>query len=437
MDIASVVKIGSQTIKIKYSHLKKVFKLSLEILLMNWPYLLAFWICAYLVVSIYNRYSDDYVQPYTLVFARQVNFQGNFETVRQWNELLYETLNTKYQKRDFLSSDSKFSFSKGTYSIECLYSFSKIKDTIIQKEFMQDIYKFSNHLPYGLHIKIRKNPVSTQKIPTYYSGIAPLIVLIVLVLWAFFTTRLRLFTFLDNEDTEIDYIAIIPFCPHDGQIPILNDGRKFASSFSFLFNRIIPTNDFSIGQTILITSTVANEGKTTVSLNFALTATRNGLKTVIVDSDLRMGKLSAALKRLWNKDYETKGLSAYFFGENPQKTDEYITRFENYPDIVWSGYLIPERANELLRSTKYNELIADLRKNYDLIIIDTAPAYLCPEAIYLSRIVDSVIFVVRDKYTPLNLTKEIFTELKNINPQTAMVVNDAMWRGGEFGYYDY
>ncbi len=437
MDIASVVKIGSQTLRISRSHVKKLFRLSVEMILIYWPHLITISFCAFILLVIYNRYSDNYVQNYYLIFARQTNFQGNFETVQQWNELLFETINTEYPKKDFLSGDSRVSFSKNTYSIECVYSFSKIDDTIFQSKLMQDILDFSNSLPIGLDIKIRKTPVSIQKIPTYYAYIVLLIGLAVLVLRAFFTTRLRLSTFLDKEDDEIDYIGVIPFCPHDEQIPMLNDREKFASSFSFLFNRIIPTNDYRPGQTLLVTSTVANEGKTTVSFNFALTAAKNGLKTVIVDSDLRMGKLSVAIKKMCNKDYETKGLSQYILGNDPPKIEEYITRVENYPDIIWSGHLIQERANELLRSTKYRELIADLKEKYDLIVIDSAPAYLCPEAIYLSRIVDNVIFVVRDKYTPLNLTKGIFSELKNINLQTEMVVNYAMWFGGEFGYYTY
>ncbi|MDD7305127.1 MAG: CpsD/CapB family tyrosine-protein kinase [Peptoniphilaceae bacterium] len=144
---------------------------------------------------------------------------------------------------------------------------------------------------------------------------------------------------------------------------------------------------------ILITSSVPNEGKTTVSVNLAKSFAKNNFKVLLIDSDLRNPSVNKELKiennvGLTNVLLRKKDLSAAIM----KGYDE-----ENL-DVLLSGP-IPPNPSEILSSYAMKNTIKELEEKYDYIIIDTPPTGIITDTAILSTISDGVILVVRSNYT--------------------------------------
>ncbi|MDO6804684.1 CpsD/CapB family tyrosine-protein kinase, partial [Wenyingzhuangia sp. 1_MG-2023] len=133
---------------------------------------------------------------------------------------------------------------------------------------------------------------------------------------------------------------------------------------------------------------VPGEGKTTTSANLA-EAYGQMEKTLLIDADMRRPTLAKKL----GLPHNSKGLSnavAY-----PDALDECIHHLEDLSiDVIPSGP-IPPNPLELLSSRNFEQLLNTLRGRYDRIIIDTAPMRLVSDALYLSTLVDGVVYVVK------------------------------------------
>ena len=162
---------------------------------------------------------------------------------------------------------------------------------------------------------------------------------------------------------------------------------------------------------ILFTSSNPGEGKSTVSVNTAITFSQADMKVVLVDADLR--------KPTTHKFFKISskcGLSNFLSGQN--KLEECIQKINGVDnlDVITSGPL-PPNPSELL-SGKYMELlIRELEKNYDVIIIDTPPVNVVADALSASKLADGVIIVVSnnktDKQELQNVVKSLeFAEAK-------------------------
>lgn len=139
---------------------------------------------------------------------------------------------------------------------------------------------------------------------------------------------------------------------------------------------------------ICITSEVAGEGKSFVSVNLASTLSLIEKKVILIAADLRRSKLH----KTFNVPNDN-GLSNYLTYQ--ATLDEIILRSnqENL-DFIVSGP-VPPNPSELLHTERMKELIAELGKRYDIIMIDTAPIGLVSDAIPIIRMCDINIFVIR------------------------------------------
>ncbi len=182
---------------------------------------------------------------------------------------------------------------------------------------------------------------------------------------------------------------------------------------------------------ILVTSSMPGEGKTFTSMNLGAVWAVANKKTVILELDLRKPKISRALGLL-----DKKGISNYIVGD-VQKSDLPV-QIKATPNlyIVPAGP-VPPNPSELLMDEKIDELFTYLRANFDIIIIDSAPIALVSDAKVLSRLADTTVFVVRQRYTPRK-------QLENINdiyvgkafPHVNLLVNDVKMSGLN-SYYGY
>lgn len=169
--------------------------------------------------------------------------------------------------------------------------------------------------------------------------------------------------------------------------------------------KILRTNILFCGKnlkTILITSCMPNEGKTTVSINLAISMAELGKKVLLIDCDLRRPSLIKAVDSRVN----IKGLSHYFSGQKEAYEIIYNTKFENL-DVVFSGK-IPPNPSELLANSDFKQFINNARDKYDYIIIDTPPLGSVIDSAIVAENCDGAILVVeseKDSYKYVNSIK--------------------------------
>jgi polysaccharide biosynthesis transport protein len=159
-------------------------------------------------------------------------------------------------------------------------------------------------------------------------------------------------------------------------------------------------------QVILVTSALPREGKTTAAANLAVTLAQLGDKTVLVDADLRKPGVGRLLN-LGTGKYA--GLSSYLAGVS--SLDLVTVPHPAIPNLaaIPTGPLPPNPA-DLLSSHKLTEAIAELRKRFKFVVIDSPPIMAATDAVILSVQTDGVLLVVRSGETP----KEAFTRTRDL-----------------------
>ncbi len=174
--------------------------------------------------------------------------------------------------------------------------------------------------------------------------------------------------------------------------------RAIRSSLQFLYKK----NHVEGAKTLMITSSVSGEGKTFCSLNIATVFALSEKKTIILGLDLRKPKIF--------DDFNIKndiGAVNYLIGE--KKLDDVIQKTHvPYLDVITSGP-IPPNPSELILGDSMQEMIEELKKTYDYIVLDTPPVGLVSDAMELSQFCDVTLYVIRQNFTK----KEMLTLLNN------------------------
>ena len=187
-------------------------------------------------------------------------------------------------------------------------------------------------------------------------------------------------------------------------------------------------------QSILVTSSTSNEGKTFVACNLAISFAIADKKTVLVDFDLRKPDVLNTLNN--EMDIAGKGLSDYLEGSTSMRRiiRQSVTA-ENLHLIP--GGKVSKNPAELLKPHKLHALFSYLRKNYDVVVIDTAPIGRISDAILLSKHVTKSLFVIRAGFTKsfmIENAKDFFDQGKLVEP--SVVLNGAK-ESKLYGYANY
>jgi capsular exopolysaccharide synthesis family protein len=173
-------------------------------------------------------------------------------------------------------------------------------------------------------------------------------------------------------------------------------------------------------KTILVTSSVAGEGKSFIAANLGATFASSKEKVLIVDCDLRRGR---QLELFGKGYYLNLGLSNLLIDENWKKNlKKYIqtTEVQNL-DIITTGSL-PPNPTILLESKKMELVVEELKKKYDVIIFDTPPVGGLTDALIMSRLADAVLIVARSKKTTMELLENTKKALENVGASIAGVI---------------
>lgn len=188
-------------------------------------------------------------------------------------------------------------------------------------------------------------------------------------------------------------------------------------------------------QTILITSSVQGEGKTTLASNLALSFASLG-RTLLIDADLRKPRV----------EYITSassegGLVEYVAGI--RSLQECVVQDPEFPSLyILKGGVVPPNPLELLSSQTLARTLMELRSKFSHIIIDTAPILPVSDAIVLGHLADALLLVVQAERTTTKMARDGLKRLENAGIRTMGVVltqvqvrRSAYYYDGKYQYY--
>jgi succinoglycan biosynthesis transport protein ExoP len=182
---------------------------------------------------------------------------------------------------------------------------------------------------------------------------------------------------------------------------------------------------------VVVTSSVPEEGKTTVSFNLA-GALGQVKKVLLIDADLRRPKIG----RLLGREVKQPGLADLVSG---QAQLSQCVFFDDRAGIyILTSGTVPPNPLELLSSKKFADAMTKLREAFDVIVIDSAPLQLVSDAQVLSQFASSVIYVVKADSTPYQVAQNGLKKLRRVNaPILGVVLNQLDLEKAEKYYNEY
>ena len=176
-------------------------------------------------------------------------------------------------------------------------------------------------------------------------------------------------------------------------------------------------------KSILITSTLPGEGKSWVASNLAVTFAQAEKKVVLVDADMRKGRVYSIFGVS-----PRPGLSNYLSGvdwddgDASSNLEDYIQETDVENLYVIAAGNVPPNPSELLISDQMTELMEKLKEMFDIIIFDGTPSQLVTDSLILTRIVDSTVIVTASKETKKEDLKRVIKNIKNVGGKIAGIV---------------
>ncbi len=186
------------------------------------------------------------------------------------------------------------------------------------------------------------------------------------------------------------------------------------------------------GRAILMTSAFPKDGKTTIAVNLAVMFANSDAKVLLVDADIRKGRVAKYFNRK-----SAPGLSDCLSGQS--SVDEVIHHVHGTPNLsfIACGTHSP-KPYELLESEEMKELMEELRRRYDYIIIDTPPILLMSDALALVPVTDGAVVIVRHLESYMSDISRTISSLEFAKANVlGIVVNDyrAPVSGSYYGGY--
>ena len=298
-------------------------------------------------------------------------------------------------------------------------------------------------------------PIKPKKAITYLAAL----ILGLLVPFSFLYAKDLLDTKIHNKQSLEEITKDLPVL---GELPslgkkdskiIVNDDRSVLAEAL----RILRTNlDFLINtrnekdrnknNVVLVSSSVPGEGKTFVSTNLSMILASTNKKVLLIGADIRNPKLYTFFSGDSIDKFKTPernkdaGLTEFLIDKKLVVKDviKPMLVYNNTIDVVYSGKIPPNPA-ELLMSPRMGELIDTVAKDYDYVIVDTAPLMVVSDTLLLTQFANHIIYVTRAGITdksdiqfPLNLHNE--GKLNGVSFVVNGVSLDNLGYGGKYGY---
>lgn len=217
--------------------------------------------------------------------------------------------------------------------------------------------------------------------------------------------------------TRIPFYGVVPHVRNTEKMFTIDDQQSVASEALRLIRtnlEFIATDNKS--KVIVVTSTVPNEGKTTISTNLAAVFGMSDKKCIVLSLDMRRPMLHKVFS-LTNKI----GMSTVLSKNNTLKEVIWEHKKIKNLDIITSGP-IPPNPSELMQVGKIEEIINELRRDYDYIIIDSPPMGLVTDALLLMKQADISLVVFRSEFSEKEYVKSLEEITSSYNIQNVGLV---------------
>lgn len=203
---------------------------------------------------------------------------------------------------------------------------------------------------------------------------------------------------------------------------------SLAESYRQLRTAVLLSSAEHAPRTILVTSSQPTEGKTTTSVNLAISLAQTGSSVIIIDADLRRPRVHKIFSLRNNK-----GSCNYLAGEGDLASLIQTAMPNLY--VLPVGPLPPNPA-ELLGSTRMRQMIELLSSNFDYVIVDSPPIASFADGLILSSMVEGVIMVVKAGVTPREMAQRTRMNLHAVGAKVlGVVVNHAKLQPHDYYYY--
>ena len=280
-------------------------------------------------------------------------------------------------------------------------------------------------------------PVSPKRSIIYLAALCLGIAIPVVVIYMIDLTKFKI-----EGRADVEKLTSVPIA---GDIPLTDEKNTKEGSIAVFENqnnlmsetfRNIRTNiQFMLQnnkKVILVTSTVSGEGKSFTSANLAISLSLLGKKVVIVGLDIR----KPGLNKVFNLSSKEKGITQYL--ANPEMD---LMSLVQLSDVNRNLYILPggtgpPNPTELLARDGLDKAIEILKKNFDYVILDTAPIGMVTDTLLIGRVADLSAYVCRADYThkaEYTLINELFHEQKL--PNLCTIINGVDLKKRKYGYY--
>lgn len=191
------------------------------------------------------------------------------------------------------------------------------------------------------------------------------------------------------------------------------------------------------GKIIMITSSLPGEGKTNISINLATTLAQDNKQVILIDCDLRAGRIFRYLRVSPSIPDLTDVLN------DKSSLDEATIYFNTLKLSVIISSDMSTNPSELLSSAKMKETLQELTDRYDYVILDTPPVNAVSDTLIVSRYVDGAIMVVSHNEVKQDVVLSAKEQLEKIGtPILGVVLNkynakNSLNHGKDYGYYNY
>ncbi|WP_373157532.1 GumC family protein [Bacteroides faecis] len=280
-------------------------------------------------------------------------------------------------------------------------------------------------------------PVSPKRSVIYLAALCLGIAIPVVVIYMIDLTKFKI-----ESRADVEKLTSVPIA---GDIPLTDEKNTKEGSIAVFENqnnlmsetfRNIRTNiQFMLQnnkKVILVTSTVSGEGKSFTSANLTISLSLLGKKVVIVGLDIR----KPGLNKVFNLSSKEKGITQYL--ANPEMDLMSLVQLSdvNRNLYILPGGTVPPNPTELLARDGLDKAIEILKKNFDYVILDTAPIGMVTDTLLIGRVADLSAYVCRADYThkaEYTLINELFHEQKL--PNLCTIINGVDLKKRKYGYY--
>ena len=255
--------------------------------------------------------------------------------------------------------------------------------------------------------------------------------LIIIAIRVAFFTKIKTVEQL-KEMTDLPLIGVLPLLKQnegEGLVVDQSPNSQISEAFRNLRTNLQYANVDINAKTFLVTSFLPGEGKTFTSSNLAVILAKSGKKTVLIELDLHKPKIYSR----FGAASQTRGITTYVTSQN---TFEEIVSSTHIPNLycVFAGP-VPPNPSDFVLSEKLKELLDMAKKEFDYVIIDTPPAGLLSDSIYLIQFVDSSIFVLNTKSSSKKTLSILEETIQNNKIKNVSLVLNGLAKLGKRYYY--